>query len=233
MLNIISKAGSDKIGVNKGIITFLNPYSYLLLRYRKDLLKEFDVIYIDGEWLCKFLRWFRIINLKRRSFDNSSLAPVVFKNAEREHLKVSIVGTDKDSIYKFVEYMKLSYPKINIVYSRDGYFNDESEIDEAILNVKNRNSDILIVGMGAIKQEEFLVKVKNTGWNGVGFTCGGFLHQTANKGHEYYPTWIDRYNLRYLYRMWDEPKLIKRYTLDYITFVLLFLRDTKISRVDE
>lgn len=33
--------------------------------------------------------------------------------------------------------------------------------------------------MGILAQENFLLKVKQAGFEGIGFTCGGFIHQTA------------------------------------------------------
>jgi N-acetylglucosaminyldiphosphoundecaprenol N-acetyl-beta-D-mannosaminyltransferase len=65
----------------KGIVMFLNPYTYLMLRKMPDLLGEASYIYIDGEWLRKFMSWFAIKEIKRVSFDNTSLAPIVFKDS--------------------------------------------------------------------------------------------------------------------------------------------------------
>ena len=33
--------------------------------------------------------------------------------------------------------------------------------------------------MGTVVQEDFLFKAKQAGYNGIGFTCGGFIHQTS------------------------------------------------------
>ena len=78
--------------------------------------------------------------------------------------------------------------------------------------------------MGTPLQEKFLIDLKKNGWSGIGFTCGGFLHQTSNN-IIYYPNWIDKFSLRAFYRMYDEPKLIKRYFLIYPLAILLFLYD--------
>ena len=66
-----------------------------------------------------------------------------------------------------------------------------------------------------------------------GMTCGGFLHQTANN-IKYYPNWIDRFNLRGFYRMYDEPYLIKRYFVWYpwalIKYTIDSFRYNKLKR---
>ena len=53
-------------------------------------------------------------------------------------------------------------------------------------------------------QEQFLIKVKRIGYQGIGFTCGGFIHQTSKNEIDYYPAWIDKINLRFIYRMYKE-----------------------------
>src|SRR5690606_4597421 len=108
------------------------------------------------------------------------------------------------------EYVKL-YPDLKILGSRSGYFSDDQEKNDFLMHLAAVDPDIVVVGMGTPFQEEFLVKLTQLRWSGMGFTCGGFFHQTAKKGSSYYPRWVDKLQLRWLYRIWDEPKLIKRY----------------------
>jgi exopolysaccharide biosynthesis WecB/TagA/CpsF family protein len=91
-------------------------------------------------------------------------------------------------------------------------------------NIKELNPDIVVCGMGTPLQEQFLVDLQDTGWNGIGYTCGGFLHQTAGD-IQYYPKWVDKYNLRWVYRIYDEPVLFKRYFGDYPKFFWYFMID--------
>ena len=78
--------------------------------------------------------------------------------------------------------------------------------------------------MGTPLQEQFLIDLQKSGWVGKGYTCGGFLHQTAN-GIQYYPKWINRLGLRAFYRMYDEPQLIKRYFIDYPQAICIIVFD--------
>jgi N-acetylglucosaminyldiphosphoundecaprenol N-acetyl-beta-D-mannosaminyltransferase len=42
----------------------------------------------------------------------------------------------------------------------------------------------------------------------------------AVEGAQYYPAWIDKWNLRFLYRIYMEPgRLWKRYLIDYQSFL--------------
>lgn len=232
MLKIVSQKVTDE-NEKSGLSFFLNPYSYLELRKQQKLLSSADNIYIDGQWLCHFLKWFGVTNVKRCSFDNSSLAPNVFSLIEKSRAKVAVIGSDRESSEEFKKYLLNQYPDLNLVISQDGYFKDAQEIKQTHLDIIDKQVDLVIVGMGVIRQESFLKELKELGWNGSGYTCGGFMHQTASKGHDYYPAWVDKLNLRFAYRIWDEPKLFRRYTLDYGLFVAVFILDLLRLRVNK
>jgi exopolysaccharide biosynthesis WecB/TagA/CpsF family protein len=210
--------------LRKGEIhAFLNPYTYLLLRDHPELISKFDIIHFDGIALCRIYEWFGVKKVYRRSFDMTSVARDVFTEAAQTNKKVAIVGTEKETINKAVEKLASTF-SVDVVLSRDGYFASEEELQvfqEKLLEV---NPDILIVGMGAIRQERFLAQLKEKGWDGTGFTCGGFLHQTADR-LEYYPTILNKLNLRWLYRIWKDPYVLRRYCFDYPRFLWCFVAD--------
>ena len=115
------------------------------------------------------------------------------------------------------------FHNLNICGYRDGYFSIE-EKKEIMHNIIKIDPDFVICGMGTPKQEEFLLDLSKVGWKGRGYTCGGFLHQTA-QNIKYYPKWIDFLNLRAFYRVYDEPKLIKRYMLEYPVAIIYIVYD--------
>jgi N-acetylglucosaminyldiphosphoundecaprenol N-acetyl-beta-D-mannosaminyltransferase len=209
--------------IYNGDTTFLNPFSYLQIRKNKHLAKPMMNVEIDGGLLVLLLRIFLGWKVERCSFDMTSLAPKVFKKAEETGQSLYFVGSKQEEITQALNVIKAEFPKLNIIKYRNGYFAGD-EWQEEIGDVADLNPDIVIVGMGTPIQERFLIDLRKKGWSGAGFTCGGFLHQTA-KGIQYYPKWIDKLNLRWMYRIYDEPKLFKRYTLDYTKFLFVFAYD--------
>ena len=205
-----------------GIYTFINPYSYMLLRKSK-VLDQFDKIFVDGISLVKLLHVFGIRTV-RRSFDMTSLAPLVFETSISKNLTIYFLGSTQEDIENFIGTIRKTYPKLNIIGYRNGYFEDEEERTRTISDLLEKSPDVVIAGMGTPYQENFLIDLKKVGWNGKGFTCGGFIHQTA-KEIDYYPSFFDKNNLRWFYRMIDEPKLIKRYFLQYPVSICLLLLD--------
>ena len=221
--------GLDNLFMDKGkIYTFLNPVSYLMALDRKDLFGQFDGIFADGSILVAAIRLLYGITVKRRSFDMTSMAPELFRFAENNGKMLYIVASKQEQVEKAVEIFKERYPKLKFMGCRNGYFVSEQEMDAEAKHITQVNPDFLIVGMGALMQERFLLKVRNAGFQGIGFTCGGFIHQTANNEIEYYPLWIDRMNLRFVYRMYKEKhttlsKILCKWKQDSAVSLFLYL----------
>lgn len=204
--------------------TFLNPYSYLIARKLPDLFGKFNV-YPDGILLVIFLYLFFLNTCKRQSFDMTSLAKDVFEFAEQHKRSVYLIGTEERYITEAVTNIADMYPKLNISGFRNGFFNNDTDRSKALTDIYELSPDIVIVGLGTPSQEQFLFDLWKIGWRGVGFTCGGFFHQSA-KSLDYYPRLMDIMHLRWLYRIYDEPKLFKRYAYHYPRFIWYFALDS-------
>lgn len=217
-----NKSHKESLKDNNYLTTFLNPYSYLLARKNPQLLEEFDSICIDGIALVKILKIFGLADVVRKSFDLTSLAPIVFNDAIQTSKSIYFIGTKPKVIDQAIENIQLLYPKLEIVGYRDGYFNNSSK--SVLQNILDIHPNIVVCGMGTPLQEQILVDLQNIGWTGTGYTCGGFLHQTADN-IQYYPNWVNKYNIRWVYRIYDEPKLFKRYFWEYPKFLMVFIYD--------
>jgi N-acetylglucosaminyldiphosphoundecaprenol N-acetyl-beta-D-mannosaminyltransferase len=222
LLQIMLERQSDRVG--SFCVTFLNPYSYLVARRNVELFKNFDIIHYDGIALSVAMRLLGV-SKPRISFDMTSLADEVFKNASKENKTIYLVGGQDGVAGAAARIIASKYQGINIIGSRGGFFLNEDARGAFIDGMVDCRPDIIIVGMGTPLQEDFLVDIKKRGWEGNGYTCGGFLHQTASRGIQYYPKWANRYHLRWLYRMIDEPKLIVRFIRNYPLFVIIFTFD--------
>lgn len=207
-------------------VSFLNPYSYCRMRRSLQYLACFDFLGIDGFLLSKLLSIFLKKKILRLSFDFTSLADDIFSRASFEARSVYFVGATKDDICIFVKKIENRYPELKISGFSSGYFKNLKSYYETLDNIIKLNPDIVVVGMGSPLQEEFVTRLKFGGWSGSAWTCGGFIHQTAiSASLEYYPYWINKLNLRWLFRMVKEPRTIKRYIFSYPWFFLVFLFD--------
>lgn len=207
------------------VYTFLNPVSYLTALDNKELFGQMDGIFADGGLLVKAIKMLYAKVVTRRSFDMTSMAPELFAYAVEHDKTIYIVASKQEQVEKAVEIFQERYPEVKFAGYRNGYFSSEEEMDKEAKHITELNPDFLIVGMGALMQEKFLLKVKSVGYQGVGFTCGGFIHQTSKNEIDYYPAWVDKTNLRFVYRMWKEPHTRKRYVMAGLLFPARFIAE--------
>ena len=205
------------------IYTFLNPVSYLTALDNKELFGKFDGIFADGSLLVAAINMLYGKSVTRRSFDMTSLAPELLEYAEEHNKTIYIVASKQEEVERAVEIFQERYPNLQFAGYRNGYFTSDEEQHKEAAYITQLNPDFLIVGMGALMQERFLLKVKESGYKGIGFTCGGFIHQTSKNEIDYYPAWIDRMNLRFIYRMYKEKHTRKRYLQAAFIFPARFI----------
>ena len=204
--------------------TFLNPVSYLVARENPGCFMEMDGIFADGGLLASAINRKYGTSITRRSFDMTSLAARLLSYAVENRKSLYIVGgTHRDNRIA-TDKLREAYPGILIAGCHHGYFND-NQLSEVIEDITVKNPDFVIAGMGACRQENFLQRLKTAGFKGTGFTCGGFISQLAKSGGSYYPNWIDKLGLRFIYRFIKEPHTRKRYCKALFLFPLKFWRD--------
>ena len=214
----------DEVFTKKGrIYTFLNPVSYLSALDNKAMFTRFDGIFADGSILVAAIKTVYGRSVTRRSFDMTSLAPELLSYAETHNKSIYIVASRQEQVEKAVGIFMERYPKLSVVGYRNGYFASEAEMEKEAERIAALNPDFLIVGMGIVMQERFLLKVHENGYQGIGFTCGGFIHQTAKNENDYYPAWADKLNLRFVYRMYKEKHTRKRYLQAAFLFPARFI----------
>lgn len=213
--------------VSGGLNTFINPFSYLILRKKDVTVRGMDAVLIDGQLLIVFFKLLGVSGLKRKSFDMTSLATEVFDWATENSKTIYLVGTAEELITQAADNICTRFPGLKVVGYHHGFLDAVEERYKVFAQINNLKADIVVAGMGTPRQEDFLSELKETGWEGTGFTCGGFFHQTA-KGIQYYPPLADRFHLRWAYRIYDEPKLFVRYFVKYPLSLVLIVWDLKL-----
>ena len=216
--------------LSKKSFTFLNHFSFV--RAYKNIEKYCDIDYFacDGILLYFFLKM-RGIKVSRCSFDFSSLADDVFEILNLKSSRIAIVGGSETDCRRFTNLISTKYSNLEIIFSRSGYFEKKEDYENALIKIKELNPEFLLVGMGAPIQEKFLKDLSKINFKTLSFTCGAFISQTANKGEAYYPAFFQALNMRWLYRIYKEPRLIHRYTVYVLIFLYLYICDLVSKRI--
>ncbi|VVP82037.1 UDP-Gal:alpha-D-GlcNAc-diphosphoundecaprenol beta-1,4-galactosyltransferase [Pseudomonas fluorescens] len=170
--------------------------------------------FCDGLLMSTFMSRVTGRTIGRVSFDFTSIADLVLRSAEQQGKRVYFVGARQAELALFVSKIQTLYPRLGIAGYHHGYF-DAAQAEDLRADICRSAANILIVGLGAGRQEQFVEDALRAGFGGVAFTCGGFIRQEAMATRQYYPALINRLHLRAFYRMYREPHTIKRYLIDY------------------
>lgn len=206
--------------------TCVNPYSYHIFKKNRHLYDGVDGLFVDGMTMCLFIRILYGKKIRRLSFDMSGMAVDFFSrlNDMENRESVYFIGSKENEIMETVYQISTAYPEINIAGWRNGYFSDDDDRNSAIKAIMDSGADFAVVGMGAPLQEQFAIELRNSGFKGTVFTCGGFLHQTTRRIN-YYPAWVNRLNLRAFYRLFHEKGMLKRLYYVLLQFPVVFTLD--------
>ena len=207
------------------IVTFVNPHACAMAEKNTeypDMLRSFSWVLCDGIGMVIAAKRLLGIHINRAAFDLTSIAGPVCDWLARHKVPVVFVGGKSGISMQAGQLLKDLFPDLDILKTFSGY---GADILEAKAFLEEHQDSAVICGMGAPRQEQFLINLKNAGWTGIGFTCGGFFDQIVERV-DYYPGWVDKMNLRFLYRLLKEPRrLWRRYLVDYQVFMKRFLKE--------
>lgn len=148
----------------------------------------------------------------------------MFKIGVAEGWRFDYVGSTPDVLKKGLVELKRRIPNLDIE-GRDGYFDMDVEgvgtTHRDILDwLRSRNSDVLIVGMGMPRQEEWLELIRNEIPTRILIPVGAYLeYQVGSLALP--PRWLGQLGLEWLYRLFTAPRrLAYRYLIE--PFVLFF-----------
>lgn len=189
-------------------------------KYKKDieLKKIIDSSiypYPDGAGAVLGIKW-----LHNLASEKINMPIRVLEIANKNRLKVFIIGAKENVHDKGLAIIKVRYPNIVIVGNMHGY-NDEADIISAVTHA---NPQIIMLAMGSPRQEVFANKLINETKSGFAVGCGGALDILAGELKRA-PVFYINNNLEWLYRLVQEPWRWKRQLfLPIFIIKLLILR---------
>jgi N-acetylglucosaminyldiphosphoundecaprenol N-acetyl-beta-D-mannosaminyltransferase len=218
---ILSNEGSKN---SPNFITYLNPYTATLTYSNIYNYNDIDGFVLDGIITTKLFNLFNRRSYQTLSFDFSHIAGDTFELISKNKLKLAIIGANNSELNKFVDLLKSKYSDLNICFSRDGYFNIDTEINTLVDALNLSQPAFIMLSMGSPLQEKLGILLRGRlKFKTVIMTCGAFVSQTASSGKEsYYPYLIDKLSLRWLYRLYKEKHIRMRWIKYYPKFVIIY-----------
>lgn len=193
-----------------------------------EVYKNADMVLTDGKpliWISKLYH-----TPIKEKVSGSDLFPKLCEMAANKNYSMFFLGAAEGVAAKAAENLKKKYENLNVVgtYSPPkGFENDKEELDKIFNLVNEAAPDILIVGLGAPKQEKFIYKYLNDLKVPVSFGLGASIDFEAGNIKRA-PKWMSNHGLEWLYRLFKEPKrMFKRYVIDDTRIIKLYFKYKK------
>ncbi|MHB1393724.1 MAG: WecB/TagA/CpsF family glycosyltransferase [Clostridia bacterium] len=129
-------------------------------------------------------------------------------------------GVAEEAAIKLTE----SYSGLKIAGTRNGYFESDEE-EKIIEDINSRNVDILLVALGAPKQERFIYNHREELKVKIAMGLGGSLDTLAGRTKRA-PVFYQKAGLEWFYRLIKEPKRFMR-IMRLPKFIILAFIDAK------
>lgn len=159
----------------------------------------------------------------------SDLVPAVFDAADPARpLRTFLLGAAPGVAERAAVRIEASWPAVKIVDSYSppfGFEHDEAEQARMLARVRAAGADMLVVGLGAPKQELWVHRQRSEIAAPVVLCVGATIDFLAGERSRA-PLWIQRLRLEWFYRMMGEPRrLFWRYAKDAWVFPQLVWRE--------
>jgi N-acetylglucosaminyldiphosphoundecaprenol N-acetyl-beta-D-mannosaminyltransferase len=172
----------------------------------KDILNKGDLVIPDGIGIViasKIMK--KSITQRVAGYD---LTQEVFKRIKGTNKTVYFFGASKGVAQQAADKMKEIHKDLNIIGVHDGYF-DETEEKKIIESINSLKPDILLVGLGALKQEKWIEQNINNLNVKVAIGVGGSFDGMAGIVKRA-PKIYQKLGLEWFYRLMKQPSRIKR-----------------------
>ncbi|MDZ7960111.1 MAG: WecB/TagA/CpsF family glycosyltransferase [Aulosira sp. DedQUE10] len=193
--------------------------------YFREIYRQAFLVVPDGVsllWAAKFLQ----TPLNGR-VNGTDLFEKICAVAAEKGLKIFLLGGRQGAAEQAKQKLKARHPNLSIVGTYCppyGFENQPEELASINSKIKSASPDILFVGLGAPKQEKWIVQhyqeldVPISIGIGVSFELVADMVRRA-------PVWMQKTGLEWLFRLIVEPsRLWKRYILGNPTFIWLVLK---------
>lgn len=191
------------------------------------VLKGADHILGDGLGIRLAAQWLGY-ELKA-NLNGTDLFPALCQRLETDGKALYLLGGQQGVAEQAAENMLKRYPELSIAGTQDGFFN--SEHTQAVIDeINNSGADILLVAMGAPKQELWLAEHKHKLKIAVAIGVGGlfdFYSQRISRA----PLGLRQIGMEWTWRLAQEPKRMwRRYILGNPAFLYRTARHVLVTR---
>lgn len=194
----------------------------------RQIYAEADLVLTDGQplvWLSKLYG-----NPVKEKVSGSDLFPHVCQLAAEKGYSMYFFGAAEGVADKAANILRREYPGLRIVGTDSpplGFDNNSTQLEECLNKINACAPNILVVALGAPKQEKFIYRNREKLRFDIALNIGATLDFVAENVKRA-PRWMSNYGLEWLYRITQDPKrLAKRYLIDDVKIFKIALKYRK------
>lgn len=189
-------------------------------------------ILVDGMPLIWLMQLCRIPVSRSHRLTYVDFIMPLMKKASENHWNVFHVGQHRDVQNSALQRIRQECTGINIA-GHDGYFDLTPHCEQSLAVVDAINAadtQLLLVGFGAPKQEAWLAAHRHLINAPIAFTCGACMEYVA--GHvKTPPRWMGKLGLEWSFRLLENPRRFAfRYLVEPLLLGLILLRNALFQR---
>lgn len=189
-------------------VVTINPEMIELAQLNEDfskVLKSAELVIPDGVGVQL---GFRLKGEKIERIAGIEFSKKLLEKSAQNGLPVAFLGAKPEVLNLAVENLKKEFSNLNVVYARDGYFSQDEE--EKIANdIAAAGAKVVLVALGAPKQELFITKYKEKFTSGIFVGVGGSFDVWSGITKRA-PVFFQKIGCEWLYRVATQPSRFKR-----------------------
>lgn len=189
---------SQVVTINPEMIEFADKDSDFA-----NIIKDAELVIPDGVGVKLALQ---INGVKVNRIPGIDFAKRLLEEAAGCNIPVAIIGATEEVVTKAVRNLCEEISGLNVVYYRNGYFDEDSEVYEAL---NSKSPKLILVAMGAPRQEQFIYNAKSVLNPCLMVGIGGSLDVWSGAVKRA-PRIFQLLGLEWLYRIVTQPSRIKR-----------------------
>jgi N-acetylglucosaminyldiphosphoundecaprenol N-acetyl-beta-D-mannosaminyltransferase len=222
------------------LVTFLNPFYARATDQDAELARivdEYDIVQPDG-WGVVYGARLAGVRTKERVAIEDVERPLFAALAQR-HARLYLFGSEPGIAESAARLLTKEFPGLEIAGTQHGWLDverghpgrlDDADARRVAADIAASRADLVMVGLPTPMQQQWTREFGGGTGAPVVMTVGAYFDKLA-EGLDWYPRWMERMRLGWIYRVYREPRrLLSRYTVGSVTFGRLVARHAVAAR---
>lgn len=185
------------------------------------VLADFDLKIVDGVGITILSAIFGA-KFKQR-ITGADLTRSIINIANNNRYKIVTIGSSDNSAFNACRKLRNDYPSLQIDCIGGGVIDPHHIKTDIIDKLRAAKPDILLVGLGAPKQEFFIENIQKIICIPVAIGVGGTIDFISGTAHRA-PGWLRSIGLEWLWRLVTQPRRLGRIFTATVVFPIYYLR---------